>query len=119
MRRAIISIIGYSLAPIFVFTVWGEFVEVWGVIGGWFAGLAVIGPMWFLLHYNGLVEQESDAAFVDLGLAVGVGGIFQGVFSGLGMAGLIGAMPTIIVVVLGAIAGGFAAGMINKTEDKS
>lgn len=112
--KAIRSIIGFMLAPLFVMSVWGEFAAEWGVIGGWLAGLAIIGPLWFINHYLGLIPQDADASFVDLGLAVGIGGIAKGVFSGGGMDGLIATLPTIAVVVAGAVFGGILAGYITK-----
>ncbi len=113
--KMIRSIIGYAIAPIYVFTVWGAFVNDLGVIGGWIAGFAIIGPLWFIMHYSNIIPQSTKAAFVDIGLAIGVGGIAQGVFSGLGVQGLIEALPTILILSLGAIVGGYAASTVSKS----
>lgn len=114
MNKSIRSILAYACAPIYVFTVWGEFVNVWGVIGGWLAGLAIIGPLWFVMHYSGVIPQKDSSSFVDIGLAIGIGGIFQGVFGGLGIEGLIDALPTILTLSFGAVVGGYCAALISK-----
>lgn len=116
--KAIRSIIGFMLAALFVLAVWGEFAEAYGVIGGWFAALAIIGPLWFVNHYLGFIPQDSDQSFVDMGLAIGIAGVAQGMFSGAGVDGLIETLPTIIVVVLGATFGGVLAGFIGKDMEE-
>lgn len=38
--------------------------------GGWFAGLLIIGTMWFLNHELGLINN--DGAFVDMAAGIGL-----------------------------------------------
>jgi len=100
------TIVGTAIAGMFVMSVWGKFVEAYGIGGGWFAGLAIIGTMWFLNHYIGLVNN--DGAFVDMALGIGVAGTMRGVFEG-GMQAGIASLPTLAVVLIGGIAGGLTA----------
>lgn len=115
--KAIRSILGYMLAAIFILAVWGVFADSYGIAGGWFAALALTGTLWFVNHYVGLIPQEGTSAFVDMGLAIGLGGIARDVFSGGGMPLFIDTLPTIAVVVAGAVFGGILAGLISKEMD--
>lgn len=105
------TVVGSCIAGIFVMSVWGSFVGKYGIAGGWFAGLAIIGTMWLLNHYIGIINN--DGAFVDMALGIGVAGttkvmFLEGVQSG------ISAIPTLVVVVLGAAAGGFVAYLLEQ-----
>jgi len=100
------TILGTAIAGMFVFSVWGAFAEAYGIGGGWFAGLAIIGTMWFLNHYVGILNN--DGAFVDMAAGIGVAGTMRGVFEG-GIEAGIASLPTLAVVIIGGIVGGLAA----------
>ena len=110
------AFIGYMIAGSLVMAVWGELDSV-GIFGGYLAALIIIGPMWFMNHYVNLVGNPDDAAFVDMGLAIGVAGIFRDVFLN-DVSALTGALPTIGMVALGAICGGLVAAAIEKNMAK-
>lgn len=111
------STIGYMIAGMIVMSVWGAFADSYGIGGGWFASLIIIGPMWFLNHFLGLIKHDADSAFVDMGLGIAFTGIFRDVFSN-GIGALSGSLPTIGLVVLGAILGGIAAAKIEEDMEK-
>lgn len=100
------TILGTAIAGIFVMSVWGAFAETYGIGGGWFAGLAIIGTMWFLNHYIGI--HNNDGAWVDMALGIGMAGTMKDVFKG-GIEAGIASMPTLLVVLAGGIFGGLAA----------
>ncbi|SHK16527.1 Lin0368 family putative glycerol transporter subunit [Paramaledivibacter caminithermalis] len=100
------TILGTAIAGMFVMSVWGKFVEAYGIGGGWFAGLAIIGTMWFLNHYIGI--HNNDGAWVDMALGIGVAGTMRGVFESGIQAG-IDSLPTLAITLLGGIVGGLAA----------
>jgi hypothetical protein len=100
------TIIGTAIAGIFVMSVWGAFAEAYGIGGGWFAGLIIIGTMWFLNHAVGIINN--DGAFVDMAAGIGMAGTMRDVFLHGGEA-FTSSLPTLIVVLLGGITGGFAA----------
>ena len=112
--------IGGGIAGIFVMSVWGEFADSYGIAGGWFAAMIIIGTMWFLNHYIGIIHNSDYGAWVDMGLAIGVCGISRDLFLSKSFYPLLQSSPTIIVVVLGGIGGGIAATAVQKTlENKS
>ncbi|MBM7616052.1 Lin0368 family putative glycerol transporter subunit [Alkaliphilus hydrothermalis] len=108
------TIIGGAIAGIFVMGVWGKFVVDYGIAGGWFAALVIIGTMWFLNHHIGILHNPPEGAWVDMGLAIGVCGMLIPVFRWGSVEPLVKAIPTLTIVTLGAIAGGISAAAIQK-----
>ncbi|WP_432409239.1 Lin0368 family putative glycerol transporter subunit [Wukongibacter sp. M2B1] len=104
------TILGTAIAGMFVMSVWGKFADAYGIGGGWFAGFIIIGTMWFLNHYVGI--HNNDGAWVDMALGIGVAGTMRGVFES-GIEAGIASLPTLGVAILGGIAGGYAAYMLE------
>lgn len=111
------STLGYMIAGMIVMSVWGVLAESYGIIGGWLAALVIIGPMWFLNHFLGLIHHDAESAFVDMGLGIAFTGIFRDIFIH-GSATFIESLPTIALVIVGAILGGFFAAKIEEDMEK-
>ena len=111
------STIGYMIAGMIVMSVWGAFADAYGIGGGWFAALIIIGPMWFMNHYLGLIKHDADSAFVDMGLGIAFAGIFRDAFIN-GFDTLSSSVPTFLLVSLGAALGGFVAAKIEEDMEK-
>lgn len=105
------TILGSAIAGIFVMSVWGAFSNAYGIGGGWFAGLIIIGSMWYINHYLGI--HNNDGAFVDMALGIGTVGFVRGIFENGIQAG-IESLPTLGVVLLGGAFGGVTAALIQK-----
>lgn len=110
------TIIGTAIAGMFVMSVWGAFAGEYGIGGGWFAGFAIIGTMWFMNHWIGLINN--DGAFVDMALGIGTAGFMRGVFEGGASAGM-ESLPTLAVALLGGLAGGIMARQLEQMKAKS
>ena len=110
------SLLGYTIAGTIVMSVWSEMGS-YGIFGGYAAAIIIIGPLWFLNHYLDLSDNSSDASFVDIGLAIGVAGIMRDTFIN-GSAEFVSALPTIILVSIGAVLGGVCAAVIEKDMAK-
>lgn len=108
------TIIGTAIAGMFVMSVWGAFAGKYGIFGGWFAGFAIIGTMWFMNHYIGLMHNPKGAGAVDMALGIGVAGTMRDVFIAGSTTPLIESLPTLTLVVLGGIAGGVCAVMFQS-----
>lgn len=106
------TILGSAIAGIFVMSVWGAFVEAYGIGGGWFAGLIIIGSMWYLNHYLGI--HKNDGAWVDMALGIGMVGLTRGMFE-QGIQAGIDSLPTLAVVLVGGAFGGITAALIQKS----
>lgn len=113
------AVLGYAIAGMIVMSVWGAFVgvESFGIIGGWLAAFAIIGPMWFLNHFLGLIPHDADSGFVDMGLGIGLTGLFRDTF-GFGFDAFVEAMPTLGLVAVGAILGGIVAAKVEESMEK-
>lgn len=109
--KHISTVIGTAIAGMFVMSVWAKFVEAYGIGGGWFAGLMIIGTMWFMNHYIGI--HNNDGAWIDMALGIGVAGLMKVVFSDGVQAGL-DSVPTLVVVLIGGAIGGFAAYQVEQ-----
>lgn len=110
------GLVGYTIAGMLVMAVWGQ-LGAFGIFGGYLAALIIIGPMWFMNHFVNLVGNEADAAFVDMGLAIGVCGIMRDTFMN-GTESLVSSLPTISLVAIGAIIGGIVAAAVEKSLAK-
>lgn len=113
------SVLGYAIAGIFVMSVWGPMasLESLGIIGGWFAAFAIIGPMWFLNHFVGLIPHETGSGFVDMAAGIGIAGVARDVFLSGTIDSLVLALPTIGLVILGGALGGFVAAKIEESME--
>lgn len=120
MLKFIRAVIGYGLVGILTMGVWGSLVASYGLVGGFFAAIIFIGPCWFLLHYLGLIHNDSKSMFVDLGFGVGFAGLFRDFFMN-GTNSLLSSLPTLGIVLIGGILGGIVAVIIEKdmAKDKS
>ena len=107
------TILGTAIAGMFVMSVWGAFAGEYGIGGGWFAGLAIIGTMWFLNHWVGI--HNNDGAWVDMALGIGTAGFMRGVFESGASAG-IESLPTLAIALLGGVAGGVMARQLEQMK---
>lgn len=105
------TIIGTAIAGMFVMSVWGAFAGKYGIGGGWFAGFIIIGTMWFMNHYIGMVYN--NGAFIDMALGIGVAGTMRDVFNN-GIQVGIESLPTLLTVIVGGIVGGYTAVKFEK-----
>lgn len=117
------STIGYMIAGIIVMSVWGGVIDGnVGTLGGILAGFFIIGLAWFTNHHLGLIYHGPESGFVDLGLGVGLTGIFRdmwlGLLGGEGLDPFIGGMPTLILVLIGAVIGGYLAAMVERDMNR-
>jgi hypothetical protein len=112
------AVLGYMITGMFVMSVWGKMADgtlnAAGIFGGWFAALSIIGIMWFMNHFLGMIHHDADSAFVDQGLGVALVGIFRDVFMKDGVNTLVSSLPTIGLVCLGAVIGGFLAAKVEE-----
>lgn len=111
------SMIGYMIAGMLVMTAFDAFAGQYGIVGGVFAAFIVIGPMWFMNHYVGLIQNLDENAFVDMTVGIGLVGIFRDTFI-KGVPALMDTVPTLALVVLGAVIAGFVAAAIEKDMEK-
>jgi hypothetical protein len=100
------TILGTAIAGMFVMSVWGAFAGEYGIGGGWFAGMAIIGTMWFMNHWIGIINN--DGAFVDMATGIGVAGTTKVMFLDGFSAGT-AALPTLLITLAGGAVGGFMA----------
>lgn len=68
-------------------------------------------------HYVGLIENDEDAAFVDMAVGIGICGIMRDVFM-QGGGELVSSLPTIGLVAIGAVLAGIVAAAIEKIWQK-
>lgn len=54
------GMIGFCIAGMIVMSVWTPLAENYGIFGGYLAAFIIIGPMWFMNHYVGLIENDED-----------------------------------------------------------
>lgn len=110
------TVVGSAIAGMFVMSVWGELAGAYGFIGGWFAALAIIGVMWFMNHFVGLINN--DGAWVDMAVGIGVAGTARGGFDA-GFSTVVAALPTLAFVLIGGALGGVCAYLLTKALNEN
>jgi hypothetical protein len=108
------STFGYFLASIIINGCWGFFTNKFGILGGYAAAFFLTGSMWYINHYKGLISHDEDSAFIDMGLGVAVCLVTKGYVLN-GVSAVISSMPTFVCVGVGAVFGGLAAILIEKS----
>src|SRR5690242_12074944 len=96
-----------------VMSVWGPLSSNYGIMGGFLAAFIIIGPMWYMNHYVGLIEHDEDSAFVDMGLGIAICGTMRDVFM-KGAHTLADSLPTLLLVAVGATLAGVVSAFIEK-----
>lgn len=113
MMRFLRATLGYFLAGFAVPGFWPYLASPFGYLAGFVAALCLIGPVWYLVHYRGLVYQEAEAIAVDMG-----GGIAAAVFTRdslyHGFSEMLAGLPTLFLMLLGACLGGFLALFLER-----
>lgn len=102
---AIATIVGAALFPLLIRLIWGGLVDDFGPIGGFMAAAFVVGLVWTINHgiESSLIYQTG--AWVDMGLAAGVGVLTADVVGGNSLGK---ATPKIVAALIG----GTLAGLI-------
>ncbi|MGQ7408116.1 Lin0368 family putative glycerol transporter subunit [Streptococcus suis] len=108
VQQAIATLVGAFLFPFIIRMAWGQMVEKFGPIGGWIAAAMIVGTAWTINHGVGLITQ-SGSAWVDMGLAAGIGVFVASVARG-GKAGK--AKINLLAALVGGILGGLILSFI-------
>lgn len=96
---------GAFLFPFFIRMAWGKMVDSWGPIGGWMAAAFITGTIWTLNH--GIptpMITQSGKAWVDMGLAAGIGCWVATARLGFGVKK---SMKNVFAAISGGIVGAF------------
>lgn len=112
------NILAYFLAGSLVPTIWHYAAAPFGYFAGCVAAILVIAPVWYLLHYKGLVNQDKKAATLDMGAAIGLAILTKDLIH-KGFSSVFGSLPTLFWLSLGAILGGYAAHFLAKRRRKT
>lgn len=103
IQQAIATIVGAAIFPFLIRLLWGKLVENFGPFGGFMAGGWIVGTTWCLNHGTNMITQSADGAWVDMGLAAGIGLLVASVLRG-GKFGK--AVPNVVAAIVGGVLGG-------------
>lgn len=65
------TLFAYFLAGFLVPTVWHYLAAPFGYFAGFIATVVVIAPVWYLVYYQGLIEQDEQAPVLNIGGDIG------------------------------------------------
>ncbi len=107
------SSLAYFLAGFFVPFFWPYLMRPFGLLTGFIASAFIIGPIWYLSHYRGLIFQKKGSVTVDMGAGIGMAvfvrdSLSHGILSGLS------SLPTLFYMALGAVLAGLVAAYFIK-----
>ncbi|EKQ51741.1 MULTISPECIES: hypothetical protein [unclassified Clostridium] len=112
--RFLRNTLGYCLAGFVINYFWGFFTSKLGVWGSYGAALFLTGSMWFLNHYLGLIKNDEDSAFIDMGLGVAISLVAKEYILH-GFNSIVDSMPTLAYVAIGSALGGYVSVLIEKS----
>lgn len=113
MLKFIKAVLGFMIAGMFVMSVWDAIAYEHGILGGYFASIIIIGPMWYLNHRLGLIDNKNGVAFVDMALGIGIAGIARDVFM-KGTSEMSDSFLTFVLVIFGGVLAGIVSAAIEK-----
>ncbi len=104
-KEVVMTISGGALFAFLVIMLWGKFVELWGIIGGYLAAMLIPGTMWIINHgiSNHFIKQ-TGTVWIDMTWAVGIGVFISSKIQG---GKVIKAKNTIGAVIVGSIVSGY------------
>lgn len=105
LSLAIATIIGAFIFPFVVKVSWEPMVKEWGSLGGWMAAAFIVGTIWALNHGLSTPMITQTGAWIDQGLAVGIGVWVSTTILG-------GSAKESVKNIISAIVGGILAGAI-------
>ena len=95
------TLLAYCLAGFLVPYLW-SYISGLGIYAGFGAGLLIIAPIWYIVHYKGLIYQDNEAATVDMGASIAIAVFTKDVLSE-GVTNCFSSLPTIILLSIGAV----------------
>lgn len=111
------SLLGFTVAGLFVMgPVWGTFGEN-GILSGFIGGTIIIGGLWYLNHFWGLIHNDDEAVFIDMALGIAVAGIVRDTLQN-GTGELTKSLPTLILVIIGGVLAGIVSYYIETHDEK-
>ena len=124
MKKYLSTFCGAAICGGFAFGIWPELWKTYGIIGGWFAATLIIGIMWYMNHYNGVISNPEGKIWLDQGWCIGAAGIAWGIVRFRGdISAFALAVPTLICCLIGGALAGVVVWLIrsrnNKPENES
>ena len=74
--------------------------------------------MWFLNHYIGLIPNEKNSAFIDMGISIGIACIVRDMIRIGNVDEILTSIPTLILVIVGGSIGGTLSVFVKKDMKK-
>lgn len=104
LSLGIATVVGSALFPLVIRLGWGKLVDEFGAIGGWMAAAFIVGTIWALNHGLATPMITQTGAWVDQGLAAGIG---IWVASSLAGDKPGKSLPVVLAAVVGGVIGGW------------
>ncbi|WP_438272906.1 Lin0368 family putative glycerol transporter subunit [Streptococcus huangxiaojuni] len=89
----------------------------WLYLAGFVAAIIAIGPLWYLVHYKGMVQLKTGDIGVDMGFGIATAVFIRDALD-YGWTGILKSFPTLLLVVIGAALGGFGAYCVERLLSK-
>ena len=112
--RHVSTFIGGAIVGSLAFGIWPEMWKSYGILGGFFAAVVVIGIMWYMNHWLGVIENRPGTLWIDQGLPIAGAGVAWGVVRFYPNSHWEQIFPTLICCVIGGLLGGWAAHHVKK-----
>jgi hypothetical protein len=124
IKKHISTFIGGAIVGSLSFGIWPEMWKSYGIMGGFLTATLVIGTMWYMNHWLGVMENATGKLWVDQGFPIMGAGIAWGLVRFYPDAKFYHILPTLICCVIGGLLAGWAAHHVKQvapgwhTQDK-
>lgn len=113
-KRHVSTFIGGAIAGSLSFGIWPEMWKSYGILGGFCTATVVIGIMWYMNHWLGVIENAPGKLWVDQGLPIMGAGIAWGVVRFYPHTHVAQILPTLVCCVIGGALAGWAAHHVKQ-----
>ena len=112
-HRYLVATLGYFLAGVLVPTIWSYFASPFGYLAGFIAAIIAIFPLWYIVHYKGMVKLNCGDIVVDMGLGISTAVFIRDAID-CGWNGVAKSFMTMFLVTIGAILAGFSVHYLQE-----
>ena len=117
MKNYLSTFCGSAICGGFAFGIWPELWKSYGIMGGWIAATLIIGIMWYMNHYNGVISNPEGKIWLDQGWCIGAAGIAWGIVRFQGdLSAILLALPTLVCCLIGGSLAGVTVWIIRSRQ---
>ena len=114
MKKHLSTFIGGAIVGSLSFGIWPEMWKTYGIMGGFLTATVVIGIMWYMNHWLGVMDNPKGKLWIDQGFPIAASGIVWGLVRFYPNSQFTHIFPTLICCLIGGALAGWAAHAVKQ-----